>query len=180
MIQHACLVNEHVAESIYAKGATLTPTTWVATKIIKNEFLSRKLVSDSTDFARSHLGIVQKCVRSGVPILFGTDPILPEMHGRNYEELWSLQNYGLSTLETLYAATGLAAKCYGEHEIGTLQIGKIADIVVCEKHVLEDLSKMNSNTIVEVFKDGIGYRSHLMDTYPVFDYSKFLLQNSDL
>ncbi|MFB3146922.1 MAG: hypothetical protein ACE1ZO_07320, partial [Nitrospirales bacterium] len=92
-----------------------------------------------------------------------TDPILPNMHGRNYMEVVSLIQDGLSPLSAWYAGTGLAAERIGQDDTGHLVPGKRADLLLCASDVIENPALFDQGALVEVIKDGIGYRGAVAD-----------------
>lgn len=60
-------------------------------------------------------------------------------------ELWSINQGGMSNLETLKTATINAANYIGAgKDIGSLEVGKLADILVLDKNPLEDIQNSNS------------------------------------
>lgn len=70
-----------------------------------------------------------------------------------HRELRNLEEAGLSRMEVIVAATGLAARELGKAEsLGTLQAGKLADMVVLNHDPLRDLSALRD--IAHVLKDG--------------------------
>jgi imidazolonepropionase-like amidohydrolase len=83
---------------------------------------------------------------AGVPIVTGSDsgnwPVLPFLvHGPSYHlELQGLARAGLTPLEVLTAATLTPAQMLRlEDEIGTVEAGKVADLLVLDGDPLEDL-----------------------------------------
>ena len=75
---------------------------------------------------------------------------------RNALEIECLVRAGLSPLQALRAATGWAAECLGrEHEFGTVEKGKLADLIVVAGDPLEDVTILqNSDRIALVLKGG--------------------------
>jgi imidazolonepropionase-like amidohydrolase len=112
---------------------------------------------------------------SGLKLLAGTDPVLPDMHGRNYMELAALIQEGVSPLLAWYGATGLAADQLGLTDTGTLVEGCRADILVCREDVVQDPSLFDKGALVEVLKDGWGYRNGL-EAIPQQTYEKAMNQ----
>jgi Tol biopolymer transport system component/imidazolonepropionase-like amidohydrolase len=68
-------------------------------------------------------------------------------------ELWSLQSGGLTPHEALRCATIFGAEAIGlQQDVGSLEGGKLADLIVLDKNPLVDIR--NTNTIAFVMKNG--------------------------
>ena len=85
------------------------------------------------------------------------------VHGNNAQELECLVDAGMTPMQALVAATGWAAECCGlEKEVGTVQAGKIADLVVVDGDPLRDITVLQDNSRIKlVMKEGKVYRDHL-------------------
>ena len=93
----------------------------------------------------------------GVPIAMGTDAATPfNFHGENAMELVYMAEAGLSAMQCIVAATANAAQALGwEDCLGTLEAGKLADIVICAADPLANLRHLaDRRNITMVFKDG--------------------------
>jgi imidazolonepropionase-like amidohydrolase len=154
-------MNEELAEQAYARGCTVTPTSWVSQKLARSKQSNPFIRAKIQQVSESHARAVQAAQASGLKILAGTDPVLPDMHGRNYMELAALIEEGVPSLAAWFGATGLAADQLGQTDTGTLTEGKRADLLVCRKNVIEDPSHFDHEALVEVLKDGWGYRNGL-------------------
>jgi len=90
-------------------------------------------------------------VRAGGKISVGSHGQLP---GLGYHwEMWALASGGMSNLEVLRSATLRGAEAMGlAQDLGSLEVGKLADLVVLAKDPLEDIH--NTNTIRYVMKNG--------------------------
>jgi imidazolonepropionase-like amidohydrolase/Tol biopolymer transport system component len=77
-----------------------------------------------------------------------------ELQGLSFHwQLWSLQAGGMSSLEALRAATLNGAEAIGlAQDLGTIEPGKLADLVVLNKDPLEDIQ--NTTSIRYVMKNG--------------------------
>ncbi|ADL57726.1 predicted hydrolase [Methanothermobacter marburgensis str. Marburg] len=76
-------------------------------------------------------------------------------------ELFYLTEIGMEPLEALRAGTVHAAECMGwEDRIGTLDRGKIADIVITGVDPVDEIEKLSDpGNIQWVIRDGVIYRS---------------------
>ncbi|MBI3653416.1 MAG: PD40 domain-containing protein [Acidobacteria bacterium] len=77
-----------------------------------------------------------------------------QMQGIGYHwEVWAMQAGGMSTHEVLKVATIFGAEAIGlNQDVGSLEVGKLADLVVLDKDPLADIH--NTNTIKWVMKNG--------------------------
>ncbi|HKG22985.1 MAG TPA: amidohydrolase family protein, partial [Blastocatellia bacterium] len=90
-------------------------------------------------------------VRAGGRVCLGSHGQLQGL-GAHWE-LWALQSGGLTPHEALRAATIHGAEAIGyQRDLGSLEGGKLADLIVLEKDPLKDIR--NSNTIRYVMKNG--------------------------
>ena len=160
-IQHISFMDEILAEKAYAKGCTVTPTSWVSQKLTQTDSFNDFIKAKVQAVAESHAHAVRAAQASGLNILAGTDPVLPDMHGRNYMELVALIREGVPPLTAWFGATGLAAKQLGQLDTGGLVEGRRADILLCREDVIEDPSYFDRGALVEVIKDGWGYRDEI-------------------
>lgn len=76
-------------------------------------------------------------------------------------ELVALIEEGVPPLTAWFGATGLAADQLGQTDTGKLLDGKRADLLVCREDVIENPSRLDHGVLIEVLKDGWGYRNGL-------------------
>lgn len=83
-------------------------------------------------------------------------------------ELWMLQQGGLSNHEALKAATINGADYIGAaDEIGSLEKGKLADLIIMDKNPLEDIK--NSNSVIYTMVNGRLYDINTMNEIGNYD-----------
>lgn len=90
-----------------------------------------------------------------------------QLQGLGYHwELWSMQAGGISTLNALKTATLLGARAIGlENDLGSLEEGKLADLVILDENPLENIR--HTNTVHWVMKNGRLYEgTNLKEVYP--------------
>jgi len=85
-----------------------------------------------------------------------------EMQGLQVHwEMWALSAGGMDNLSVLRVATIEGAKAIGlDNEIGSIEAGKLADLVVMDSNPLEDIA--NTNTISRVMVNGTLYNAETL------------------
>jgi imidazolonepropionase-like amidohydrolase len=97
----------------------------------------------------------QHAVKIGVPLAMGTDAAV-EPHGRNAHEFFLMTKNGLAPAQALIAGTAGGADLLGlADQIGTLQTGKLADIVAVAGNPLADIHATEHPLLV--MKEGVVY-----------------------
>ena len=106
-----------------------------------------------------------KAVKAGARIAFGTDAgVYP--HGQNARQFAYMVKYGMTPMQAIRAATLDAAKAISrEAEIGSISVGKWADLVAVEGDPLADIQRLR--TMAGVMKGGVVVPRHANLAVPV-------------
>jgi imidazolonepropionase-like amidohydrolase len=140
--------------------------TWYVPTIIAGEFVSSKakvpgyfppqVAAKAAAIGPLILGTAGRAYRAGVKIAFGTDAsVYP--HGQNAHEFELMVQAGMPPMFVLQAATTHAAELLKhDKDLGSLSVGKFADIVAVPGNPLDDISLMKRMSFV--MKDGVVYK----------------------
>jgi hypothetical protein len=121
----------------------------------------RRIMAPDEEY--NHVSIAKGCKKltdAGVRVNVGA-------HGQReglaaHWELWMLAQGGMTALEAIRAGTLNGARYVGlDKELGSLEPGKLADLVVLEKNPLADIS--NTRTVKYVMANGRLYDARTMD-----------------
>jgi len=97
-----------------------------------------------------------KAYKAGVKIAFGTDAGVFK-HGKNWMEFQYMIEAGMPAMEAIKAATINAADLLGmKDQLGSIEAGKLADIVAVDGDPLKDTNAFGK--VVFVMKDGVVYK----------------------
>ena len=105
----------------------------------------------------------KEAVRRGVRVAMGTDQSHRLLTGENLIELaYMVDLLGMSPMEAIVAATARAAECLERPDLGTLEPGKRADVVVVDGDPLADIRVLaDAGRIPLVMKGGRIYKNTL-------------------
>lgn len=140
-IEHGIYLDSAVIDRMLTRGAWLVPTLLAPTGVIRAA--ERGVPIPPSSLAKAHEVVeihrrsVAAAIAAGVKIAFGTDcPVSP--HGTNLDEFPLLVELGMSPAQVLVAATAEAARlCQIDDRVGTIEPGKVADLVVIDRDPYE-------------------------------------------
>ena len=138
-IEHGCYLDEEpeLMARMAAQGTFFVPTLTVY--VYHRESVAPHVRARAIDLHPHHLASIRRALELGVPIAAGTDAG-GHGHPKNALELRYLVEAGLTPMQALRAATQWAARCLDlERELGTLEKGRLADVVVVSGNPLDDV-----------------------------------------
>ncbi len=161
-IEHGSFLDDEAMRMMKDRGVFLVPTTYVGEYIIEHG-ASTGIPDYGIEKAKVTIPKLQesfgRAVRAGVKIAFGTDSgVFP--HGLNAREFSVMGRLGLEPMGAIRAATSGAAELLGlSKDLGTVEPGKIADLVAVPRDPLQDLKAMEE--VRFVMKGGLVFRNDL-------------------
>jgi imidazolonepropionase-like amidohydrolase len=158
-IVHGFFINEECADMMVKKNVYLESTNLYMRMIIEKgvgdlpDWMVQKAKECWEDRAKNFKMLLKK----GVKISLGSDAGVPYIRqGDNARELSVFVELGMSPMEAIVAATKTAAEAIGvSDKVGTLEKGKIADIIIIDGSPLENIDVLHEeNKIQMVMKEG--------------------------
>jgi imidazolonepropionase-like amidohydrolase len=154
-IEHGCYLDEapELLDAMAQRGIFFVPT--FAVYDFHRKSALPHIRERAHHLREHHMESLRRAFAAGVKIAAGTDAG-GHGHPSNALEIECLVKAGLTPLQALQAATGWAAECLGrERDLGTVEKGKLADLVVVAGGPLGDVSILqNPERIALVLKGG--------------------------
>jgi imidazolonepropionase-like amidohydrolase len=156
-IDHGIYLDDEAIEMMLARGTWLVPTLVAPMGVIDAADAGASIPEASVAKAREvveiHRQSFARAVAAGVKVAMGTDSgVTP--HGRNLRELELMVAGGMTPMQAIEATTRSAAELMGlEDELGTLEPGKRADLVVIGGDPL-DVQGL-ADRVESVYQDGV-------------------------
>ena len=159
-LDHGIELDDEAVEMMQEKGTFLIPTLLAPYNIAENGTkggIPEYVVKKDLEVIGIHVNSFKKAYTAGVKIAMGTDTGTPfSRHGGNAKELELMVNNGMSPMEAIIATTRTASEAIGlSDQIGTLEKGKLADVLVIDGDPLSDITILqNRNFLKYVLKEG--------------------------
>ena len=155
-IDHGTYLDTEAAAMMVERGTWLVPTLTAGdtTEALAADEKVQPAVRDKLrGLGRPEFDAMRLAADAGVKVAMGTDcPVAP--HGTNLNELRHMAANGFTPAQALHAATKSAAELMGlQDELGTIEPGKRADLVVIDGDPLE--FERYEDRVEQVWKDGV-------------------------
>lgn len=161
-IEHGMLIDDEGIDMLVEHGTYLVPTIIAAYRIVEHG-VEAGIPADNVRKAKlcleNHNDHLKVMVKKGVKIAFGTDTGTPySKHGEQAFEFQLMEQAGIPAVQILQSATKVCSEMIKKDNIiGTIEEGKLADIVAFDENPLEKGMKVMANCAF-VMKDGVVYK----------------------
>lgn len=159
-IEHTIFGDESVYRLMADRGTYLVPTVCISPAMFRDPAFAAAvpphIQKRYAEIHEIHTANISLARRLGVRIAMGTDAGTPGNHcGDNMQELEVMvRKAGFSALEAIQAATtGAAVMMRLDKDLGTLEPGKIADVIATDSNLLDDVGALRNVNFV--MRDGV-------------------------
>jgi imidazolonepropionase-like amidohydrolase len=158
-IEHGSLLDDEGIQLMKERG------TFLVADIYNDDYIlaeyarlnyPEKIIEKERQVGRIQRENFQRAVRAGVKIAFGTDAgVYP--NGQNAKQFRHMVQWGQTAVEAIQAATIHAADLLGRADLlGSVQTGRLADLIAVKSNPLEDITVLEH--VAFVMKSGVVYR----------------------
>jgi imidazolonepropionase-like amidohydrolase len=155
-IEHGTFLDDEALRMMRERGTYLVPTLSVRAGLAESKF--PPAVQAKVDVVVvAQDSMVKRALQMGVKIALGTDAAVYP-HGDNALEFVLMAADGMTPAQSLRAGTSVAATLLGlDAKVGTLEAGKLADIVAVPGNPIQDIK--NTQSVLFVMKEGKLFRN---------------------
>jgi imidazolonepropionase-like amidohydrolase len=151
-IEHGTYLDDEIIKLMKKHGTYLVPTLiageWVTEKSKIKGFFPDVVAKKAATIGPKIASSFEKAHKAGVKIALGTDSGV-SAHGDNSQEFGLMVKANMSPLKALQAGTINAATLLGQsNNLGSIEQGKYADLVVVDENPLENIDIMTHIKVV--------------------------------
>jgi imidazolonepropionase-like amidohydrolase len=159
-IEHGVYLDEEAVALMAAKNIPMIPTIsalyFIETRGVEAG-IPAYAVEKTLTVKPYHLESIRMAREAGVAVAAGTDAGTPfNLHGQNLSEIKLLVDYGgFSPMAAIEAGTRVSARVLGlENRLGTIEEGKLADIVLVQGNPLDDIDILSKQENIRLVMQG--------------------------
>jgi imidazolonepropionase-like amidohydrolase len=150
-LEHGWFMDEECVETMLRQGTWWVPTLALVPRSLAQRnadaaWAGQQLAREDAKERRIHelmlrqIPLWKDAVRRGVRVAFGTDQSHRLLVGENLVELGYMVDWlGMTPMQALVAATARAAECVGRDDLGVIEAGRCADLLVVNGDPLADI-----------------------------------------
>ncbi|QHT69696.1 amidohydrolase family protein [Rhodocytophaga rosea] len=160
-IEHGTLMDDETIALMKKNGTFYVPTITAGKTVADSakipNYYPAVIVPKALAIGSQIQGTFAKAYKAGVRIAFGTDAGVFR-HGRNAAEFIYMVEAGMPPMAAIQSATVVAAELLGvKDRLGSLEAGKLADIIAVEGNPLQNIAAMEKVTFV--MREGVVYKN---------------------
>ncbi len=154
-LEHGDYLSDEILAQMKRQNVFYCPTLYVGVYVAQGRAQAGAPIwVKLMDIARESFG---RALKAGATIVFGTDAGGFAWNENEAKEFSLMVKYGMSPMQAIQSATSVAAKALDmDDKIGSIEMGKLADIVAVKGDPLADISLMEKVSFV--MKDGKIYK----------------------
>jgi imidazolonepropionase-like amidohydrolase len=152
-IEHGSFIRPDTLATMREKGVYLVPTLMAGFTVgARADQFPPQIAVKARAAHDAMFGMFRNAVKAGVRIALGTDSAVSP-HGQNAHEFALMVDNGMTPAQALRAGTNVDAELLGlADRVGTIEAGKIADLVAVPANPLDDI--YTTERVFFVMKDG--------------------------
>ncbi|MHB8377157.1 MAG: metal-dependent hydrolase family protein [Dehalococcoidia bacterium] len=166
-IEHGIFLDDAVIEEMQRRRTFLVPTLVAPVWVLRHAerapgSVLPQAVRKTKEVMEAHRASFARAAAAGVRIAMGTDSGVGH-HGSNAEELERMVDGGLTPMQAIVAATKTASECvHMQHEVGTIEPGKHADLLVVEGDPLAEIGILrDAERLALIMQGGRAHKNRL-------------------
>jgi imidazolonepropionase-like amidohydrolase len=158
-IEHGIYVDDEAIAEMKKRGTFLVPTLVAPVWVLRHSerapgSILPQSVRKTKEVMQDHKTNIGHAIAAGVRVAMGTDSGVGH-HGSNAEELQLMVEAGMSPMDAIVASTKTASECiHMQTDIGTLEEGKCADLLIVDGDPLEDIGVLQNKARLSLIMQG--------------------------
>jgi len=158
-IEHGIYLDDETIQLMLQKDAYLVPTLVSPLDVIEfsqnhPDLLSPMVTAKASAMIEAHRLSFRRALEAGVKIALGSDAGISH-HGENGRELQRMVENGMTPMQAIQASTYHASRLLRlDEQLGTLEKGKLADVILVAADVLQNISAIANPAHVQLVLKG--------------------------
>ena len=150
-VEHGVDISDADLKLMKDRGITFVPTLFVISYVAT--LPGRNDKAKWADFSKRSFDTFERALKAKVKIAFGTDAGAADWTSNPAQQFQMMVSHGMTPMEAIQSATLEGARLLGmDKQIGSIEVGKLADIVAVQGDPLADVSRLEH--VMFVMKDG--------------------------
>ncbi len=150
-IEHGSILDDEALSMMKKRGVFLVADIYNGDYIDEvgtRDGWPEETLQKNRDTTETQRDVFRKAVKMGVKIAYGTDSgVYP--HGDNAKQLPYMVKYGMTPIAAIRSATLSAAELLGwEKDVGSISVGRYADMIAVDGDPLTDISALTGDKVV--------------------------------